>query len=150
MISQSGQPVTENYRTEPKRATRMTIGTPVTLNVTNFQSVWMQRHKERRMHDVWGKMLQINTTGNVTGHGMHAQFSSLSAIYSRCFFLNNQIFTRNTNTTIYIYIYIYMEYVNICKYMKYVNGRRTGLVTFCVETAFYNGLLKEIYKGVYK
>jgi len=28
-------------------------------------------------------------------------------------------------------------------YMKYVNGRRTGLVTFCVETAFYNRLLKE-------
>ena len=27
--------------------------------------------------------------------------------------------------------------------MKYVNGRRTGLVTFCVETAFYNGLLKD-------
>ena len=32
-------------------------------------------------------------------------------------------------------------------YMKYVNGRRTGLVTFYVETAFYNGLLKERYKG---
>jgi hypothetical protein len=32
-------------------------------------------------------------------------------------------------------------------YMKYVNGRRTGLVTFCAETAFYNGLLKERYKG---
>jgi len=32
-------------------------------------------------------------------------------------------------------------------YMKYVNGRLTGLVTFCVETAFYNGLLKERYKG---
>ena len=32
-------------------------------------------------------------------------------------------------------------------YMKYVNGRRTGLVTFCVETAFYNWLLKEKYKG---
>jgi len=32
-------------------------------------------------------------------------------------------------------------------YMKYVKGRRTGLVTFCVETAFYNGLLKERYKG---
>ena len=31
--------------------------------------------------------------------------------------------------------------------MKYVNGRRNGLVTFCVETAFYNGLLKERYKG---
>jgi hypothetical protein len=31
--------------------------------------------------------------------------------------------------------------------MKYVNGRRTGLVTFYVETAFYNGLLKETYKG---
>jgi len=31
--------------------------------------------------------------------------------------------------------------------MKYVNGRLTGLVTFCVETAFYNGLLKERYKG---
>jgi ribosomal protein S26 len=28
-------------------------------------------------------------------------------------------------------------------YMKYVNGRRIGLVTFCIETAFYNGLLKE-------
>jgi hypothetical protein len=28
-----------------------------------------------------------------------------------------------------------------------VNGRRTGLVTFCVETAFYNGLLKERLKG---
>jgi len=27
--------------------------------------------------------------------------------------------------------------------MKQVNGRLTGLVTFCVETAFYNGLLKE-------
>jgi hypothetical protein len=32
-------------------------------------------------------------------------------------------------------------------YMKYVNGRRTGLVTFYIETAFYNGLLKERYKG---
>jgi hypothetical protein len=32
-------------------------------------------------------------------------------------------------------------------YMKYVNGRRTGLVTFCVGTAFYNGLLKEKIKG---
>jgi len=32
-------------------------------------------------------------------------------------------------------------------YMKYVKGRRTGLVTFCVESAFYNGLLKERYKG---
>ena len=31
--------------------------------------------------------------------------------------------------------------------MKYANGRRTGLVTFCVETAFYNGLLKERYEG---
>ena len=28
-----------------------------------------------------------------------------------------------------------------------VHGRRTGLVTFCPETAFYNGLLKERYKG---
>jgi hypothetical protein len=28
-----------------------------------------------------------------------------------------------------------------------VNGRRTGLVTFCIETALYNGLLKEGYKG---
>jgi hypothetical protein len=32
-------------------------------------------------------------------------------------------------------------------YMKYINGRRTGLVTICVETAFYSGLLKERYKG---
>jgi hypothetical protein len=35
-------------------------------------------------------------------------------------------------------------------YMKCVNERRTGLVTFYVETAFYNGLLKERYKGGYK
>ena len=33
-------------------------------------------------------------------------------------------------------------------YMKYINGRRTGLVTFCVETAFYNGLLKKIKGGI--
>jgi hypothetical protein len=32
-------------------------------------------------------------------------------------------------------------------YMKYVNGMLTGLVTFYVETAFYNGLLKGRYKG---
>jgi len=31
--------------------------------------------------------------------------------------------------------------------MKYVNGRRIELVTFYVETAFYNGLLKERYRG---
>ena len=47
---------------------------------------------------------------------------------------------------VYIYIYIYSRSRGI-SYMKYVNGRRTGLVTFCVETAFYNGLLKERYKG---
>jgi hypothetical protein len=35
-------------------------------------------------------------------------------------------------------------------YIKYLNGRRTGLVTFCVETAFHNGILKERYKGGYK
>jgi hypothetical protein len=28
-------------------------------------------------------------------------------------------------------------------YKKEVNGRLTGSATFCVETAFYNGLLKE-------
>jgi hypothetical protein len=28
-------------------------------------------------------------------------------------------------------------------YVKEVNGRLTGLVRFCVETDFYNGLLKE-------
>jgi len=31
--------------------------------------------------------------------------------------------------------------------MKYVNERLIRLVTICVETAFYNGLLKERYKG---
>jgi hypothetical protein len=31
-------------------------------------------------------------------------------------------------------------------YMKQVNGRLTGLVTFCVETAFYNRLWKERLK----
>jgi hypothetical protein len=35
-------------------------------------------------------------------------------------------------------------------YIKYANGRRIGLVTFCVETVFYNGLLKERYRGVIK
>jgi hypothetical protein len=32
-------------------------------------------------------------------------------------------------------------------YMKHVNRRQTGLVTFGVETACYNGLLKERHKG---
>ena len=32
-------------------------------------------------------------------------------------------------------------------YMKYVNGRRNGLVTFCVETASYNGLLNKDTRG---
>jgi hypothetical protein len=32
-------------------------------------------------------------------------------------------------------------------YMKYVNGRRTGLVTFYAETAFYNGLLEGKIQG---
>jgi len=36
MISQSVQPVTENYRTVSKWATAMPDGTPVTLNVMNF------------------------------------------------------------------------------------------------------------------
>ena len=35
-------------------------------------------------------------------------------------------------------------------YMKYINERQTGLVIFYVETAFYNGLLKERYKGGWK
>ena len=42
---------------------------------------------------------------------------------------------------------IYVFFVVMSMYMKYVNGRQTGLVTFCVETAFYKGLLKERYKG---
>ena len=32
-------------------------------------------------------------------------------------------------------------------YMKYVNGRLTGLVTSYVETAFYNGLLRKDKRG---
>jgi hypothetical protein len=32
-------------------------------------------------------------------------------------------------------------------YMKYENGRQARLVSFWVETAFYDGLLKERYKG---
>jgi hypothetical protein len=31
--------------------------------------------------------------------------------------------------------------------MKYVNGRRTGLVTFWVETASYNGVIEGEIKG---
>jgi len=42
---------------------------------------------------------------------------------------------------------ISLDYDIFINYMKYADGRRTGLVTFCVETAFYNGLLKERYKG---
>jgi len=34
--------------------------------------------------------------------------------------------------------------------MKYENGRLTGLVTSYVETAFYNGLLKERKRGRWK
>ena len=32
-------------------------------------------------------------------------------------------------------------------YMKYVNGRRTGLVTFCVETAFYRRVIEGKIQG---
>jgi hypothetical protein len=42
----------------------------------------------------------------------------------------------------FLNISVYVFHVGI-SYMKYVNGRRTLLVTFCGETAFYNGLLKE-------
>ena len=31
--------------------------------------------------------------------------------------------------------------------MKYVNGRRTGLVTFCVETAFYKRVTEGKIQG---
>jgi hypothetical protein len=34
----------------------------------------------------------------------------------------------------------------VISYIKYVNGRPTELGTFYIETAFYNGLLKERYK----
>jgi hypothetical protein len=37
------------------------------------------------------------------------------------------------------------EQRNILKEIR--KQKQTGLVTFCVETAFYNGLLKERYKG---
>ena len=42
----------------------------------------------------------------------------------------------------FLNISFYVFHVGI-SYMKYVNGRRTILIIFCVETAFYNGLLKE-------
>jgi hypothetical protein len=32
--------------------------------------------------------------------------------------------------------------------MKYEKGRLIGLVTFCVETAFYRGLLQELKEGI--
>jgi hypothetical protein len=34
-------------------------------------------------------------------------------------------------------------FLRVKEQTEVVNGRRTGLVTFYVETAFYNGLLKE-------
>jgi hypothetical protein len=35
-----------------------------------------------------------------------------------------------------------VAYSREISYMKYENGRLTGLATYCVETAFYNRLLK--------
>jgi hypothetical protein len=32
--------------------------------------------------------------------------------------------------------------------MKYLNGKQTGLVTFYVETSFYNGLQKKNIYGI--
>jgi hypothetical protein len=40
-------------------------------------------------------------------------------------------------------VYVKIAYVEL----NVRGGRRTGLVTFCVETAFYNGILKKRYKG---
>ena len=63
------------------------------------------------------------------------------------------IYSLYSSVTIYIYIYIYIYICTLesnnrgISFIKYVHGRRTGFVTFCVETAFYNGLLKERYKG---
>jgi len=36
--------------------------------------------------------------------------------------------------------------IHVLLFFAYDQDWRTGLVTFCVETAFYNGLLKERYK----
>jgi len=57
------------------------------------------------------------------------------------------IHTYHVHTCIYTYIHIYI-YACIYGVIKndcrgFINGRQTGLVTFYVETAFYNGLLKE-------
>ena len=77
MIPQSVQPLTENYRTVSKRATTMPDDAPVTFNRTSFQFFWMQGHKQGRMYLLWRKIFRTNTTGNVTGHVMHAQLSFL-------------------------------------------------------------------------
>jgi hypothetical protein len=45
----------------------------------------------------------------------------------------------------YVFLLLLYGFLLLCFFILIV--RRNGLVTFCVETAFYNGLLKERYKG---
>ena len=60
-----------------------------------------------------------------------------------CVSADNLLIIRRSNiVSNFLVCRICVGEINI-SYMKYVNGRRTELVTFCVETAFYNGLLKK-------
>jgi hypothetical protein len=56
------------------------------VEMGNYNEGWHACYVERnefpilldaRIYILWGKMLHTNTTGNVTGHRMHAQFSFL-------------------------------------------------------------------------
>ena len=49
----------------------------------------------------------------------------------------------NKCINIFVIGYIRLSKSIEISYMKEVNGRLNGLVTFCVETAFYNRLLKK-------
>jgi hypothetical protein len=52
--------------------------------------------------------------------------------------------TAATVDIVFLYVKHYLESRSRgISYMKEVNGRLIGLVIFCVETAFYNRLLKE-------
>ena len=56
---------------------------------------------------------------------------------------SDSVFRKNMHAHTHTYMYYLESRSRGISYMKYVNVRRTGLVTFCVETTFYNGLLKE-------
>jgi len=65
---------------------------------------------------------------------LFSEFYVLLTVHFGIIFVNNQLEAQ----FFFMYVYFYSVHVSI---------RRIGLVTFCVETAIYSGLLEERYKG---